>query len=211
MWPRRPQTACYSSPAFDALRRERAYNLMSVNAPSSALLHRPRSVPDHEQKQAALSYLNEAWAEARHDGVDGDCLAQASLFAALAELVCTYGEDPVAKFVEGLPARVHNGEFSLALACGKSFNELRHRVFAIGGDQFGQRREQARLRQAVAIEKRSSDALPPRLRSSLSAACFCSWSGSGSWGIEKDAGWRMKLIKTVCAIQGGARRTRTKL
>ena len=61
-------------------------------------------LPDHEQKQAALSYLNEAWAEARHDGVDGDCLAQASLFAAFAELVTTYGEDAVAKFVEGLSA-----------------------------------------------------------------------------------------------------------
>src|SRR5439155_21079567 len=73
-------------------------------------------LPDHEQKQAALSYLNEAWAEARHDGVDGDCLAQASLFAALAELVTTYGEDAVAKFVEGLPSRVRNGEFSLSLA-----------------------------------------------------------------------------------------------
>jgi hypothetical protein len=71
---------------------------------------------DHEQKQAALSYLNEAWADARHDGVDGDCLAQASLFAALAELVGTYGEDAVATFVEGLPARVRNGEFSIALA-----------------------------------------------------------------------------------------------
>lgn len=73
-------------------------------------------LPDNEQKQAALSYLNEAWAEARHDGVDGDCLAQASLFAALAELVGTYGEDAVAKFVEGLPARVRNAEFSLGLA-----------------------------------------------------------------------------------------------
>jgi hypothetical protein len=73
-------------------------------------------LPDHEQKQAALSYLNEAWAEARHDGVDGDCLAQASLFAAFAELVGTYGEDAVAKFVEGLAARVRNGEFSLALS-----------------------------------------------------------------------------------------------
>ena len=71
---------------------------------------------DLEQKQTALSYLNEAWAEARHDGVDGDCLAQASLFTALAELVSTYGEDAVAKFVEGLPARVKNGEFSLKLA-----------------------------------------------------------------------------------------------
>jgi len=73
-------------------------------------------LPDHEQKQAALSYLNEAWAEARHDGVDGDCLAQASLFAALAELVGTYGEDAVAKFVDGLSNRVRNGEFSLIVA-----------------------------------------------------------------------------------------------
>ena len=73
-------------------------------------------LPDQEQKQAALSYLNEAWAEARHDGVDGDCLAQASLFAAFAELVSTYGEDAVAKFLEGLAGRVLNGEFSIALA-----------------------------------------------------------------------------------------------
>jgi hypothetical protein len=74
------------------------------------------ALPDTEQKKAALSYLNEAWAEARHDGVDGDCLAQASLFAALAELVGTYGEDAVAKFAEGIPSRVHNGEFSISLA-----------------------------------------------------------------------------------------------
>ena len=84
---------------------------------SPMLFHPARdALPDHEQKRAALNYLNEAWAEARHDGVDGDCLAQASLFAALAELVGTYGEEAVAKFVEGLPARVRNGEFSLALA-----------------------------------------------------------------------------------------------
>jgi hypothetical protein len=73
-------------------------------------------LPDLEQKQTALSYLNEAWADARHEGVDGDCLAQASLFTALAELVSTYGEDAVAKFAEGLSARVRNGEFSLKLA-----------------------------------------------------------------------------------------------
>ncbi|UZE48711.1 hypothetical protein [Rhodopseudomonas sp. P2A-2r] len=73
-------------------------------------------LPDQDQKQAALSYLNEAWAEALHDGIDGDCLAQASLFTAFAELVGTYGEDAVAKFVEGLPTRVRNGEFSLSLA-----------------------------------------------------------------------------------------------
>ena len=73
-------------------------------------------LPDHEQKQAALSYLNEAWAEARHDGVDGDCLAQAALFTALTELVTTYGEDATAKYAEGLPARIRNGEFSLRMS-----------------------------------------------------------------------------------------------
>ncbi|WP_322515707.1 hypothetical protein SR870_22475 [Rhodopseudomonas palustris] len=71
---------------------------------------------DRDQKQTALSYLSEAWAEALHEGVDGDCLAQASLFTAFAELVGTYGEDAVAKFVEGLPGRVRNGEFSVAQA-----------------------------------------------------------------------------------------------
>ena len=71
---------------------------------------------DHEQKKRALGYLHDAWTEATHDGVDGDCLAQASLFAALAELVSTYGEDAVAKFAEGLPSRIRNGEFSIARA-----------------------------------------------------------------------------------------------
>jgi hypothetical protein len=94
----------------------RAENPLSfMNHPASLTFARGL-LPDQEQKQAALGYLNEAWAEARHDGVDGDCLAQASLFAAFAELVRTYGEDAVAKFVEGLPARVRNGEFSTGLA-----------------------------------------------------------------------------------------------
>jgi len=86
-----------------------------MNHPTSFITTRDL-LPDQEQKQAALGYLSEAWAEARHDGVDGDCLAQASLFAAFAELVKTYGEDAVAKFVEGLPVRVRNGEFSTTLA-----------------------------------------------------------------------------------------------
>ena len=72
-------------------------------------------VPDQEQKKLALGYLREAWAEARLDGVDEDCLAQASLFAALAELVSTYGEDAAARYAEGLPSRIRNGEFSVAL------------------------------------------------------------------------------------------------
>ena len=91
-------------------------SLLSFMSPPVSFTTAGDPLPDHEQKQAALSYLSEAWAEARHDGVDGDCLAQASLFAAFAELVGTYGEDAVAKFVEGLPLRVRNGEFSTTLA-----------------------------------------------------------------------------------------------
>ena len=70
---------------------------------------------DQDQKRLALGYIQEAWAEARLDGVDGDCMAQACLFAALVEFVRTYGEDPAAKFTEGLPARIRNGEFSTGL------------------------------------------------------------------------------------------------
>jgi hypothetical protein len=73
-------------------------------------------VADHEQKQVALSYVHEAWAEARMDGVDGDCMAQACLFAALIEFVSTYGEEAASAFAEGLPARIRNGEFSVDLS-----------------------------------------------------------------------------------------------
>jgi hypothetical protein len=76
----------------------------------------PACVPEHEQKRAALGYLREAWAEARLEGIDGDCLAQACLFAALAEFVATYGEEAAARFAEGLAVRIRNGEFSLPIA-----------------------------------------------------------------------------------------------
>ena len=71
---------------------------------------------DHEQRRAALGYLQQAWLEARIEGIDGDCLAQACLFAAFAEFVSTYGEEPAARFAEGLALRIRQGEFSLALS-----------------------------------------------------------------------------------------------
>jgi hypothetical protein len=76
----------------------------------------PAYAPDQEQKRAALGYLHEAWAEARLEGIDGDCLAQACLFTAFAEFVTTYGEEAAARFSEGLAKRIRNGEFSLPLA-----------------------------------------------------------------------------------------------
>ena len=70
-------------------------------------------VADHEQKQAALSYLHEAWTEANLDGVEDDCMAQACLFAAFAELVSTYGEEAAARYAETLSARIRKGDFSV--------------------------------------------------------------------------------------------------
>jgi hypothetical protein len=74
-------------------------------------------ISDHEQKKLALNRLEEAWREARFDGVDGDCMAQACLFVALSELVSTYGENAAARYADGLAKRILNGEFSLDLGC----------------------------------------------------------------------------------------------
>jgi hypothetical protein len=71
---------------------------------------------DRAQKQAALGLVQEAWVEARRHGVDGDCMAQICLFTALSELVSTYGEEAAARYAEGLPTRISNGEFSVESA-----------------------------------------------------------------------------------------------
>ena len=63
-------------------------------------------------KRAALTYVVEAFVEAQLDGLDGDCMAQAALFAAFQELVGTYGEEATARYAEGLPERIRGGGFS---------------------------------------------------------------------------------------------------
>lgn len=62
----------------------------------------------------ALSYVLEAFAEATLDGIEEDCFAQAALFTAFQSLVTSYGEEAAAAFAERLPARVRDGEFSIA-------------------------------------------------------------------------------------------------
>lgn len=64
------------------------------------------------ERQAAFAYVAEAFAEARHDGLDGDCLAHAALFAAFKELVETYGEEATAVFAEGLADKIRNGAYT---------------------------------------------------------------------------------------------------
>ena len=73
----------------------------------------PAPSPDlSAEKHAALSYVAEAFAEAELDGLDGDCMAQAALFAAFQELVGTYGEEATARYAEGLPEKIRTGGFS---------------------------------------------------------------------------------------------------
>ncbi len=99
------------SPQRGAAVGPRGYNIIMKPVPVAR-----GSLPDHEQKQAALDFLQEAWVEARLCGVDGDCMAQVCLFTAFSELVSTYGEDAAARYAEGLPKRIANGEFSVELA-----------------------------------------------------------------------------------------------
>ena len=90
--------------------------LFAPNERDFHMFHEPASeeaVPDHEQKRLAIGHVQEAWTDGLSEGVDGDCLAQACLFAAFAELVATYGEDAAARYAEGLGARIRHGEFSL--------------------------------------------------------------------------------------------------
>ncbi len=72
-----------------------------------------RSPESEALKQAALRYILDAWEEALHDGVEPEMLANAALFAALADLIGVYGEDAVAKMTSGLSRRIHHGEFTL--------------------------------------------------------------------------------------------------
>jgi hypothetical protein len=68
---------------------------------------------DQDAKRAALSYVSEAFAEGCLDGIDGDCMAQAALFAAFQELVQTYGEEATARYAEGFPDRIRDGTYTV--------------------------------------------------------------------------------------------------
>jgi predicted YcjX-like family ATPase len=67
----------------------------------------------HEAKQAALRYILEAWEEAIYEGLDPDAIATAAIFAALSDMIATYGEEPVAVMCERLPDRIRSGEFTV--------------------------------------------------------------------------------------------------
>ncbi len=68
---------------------------------------------DNDLNAEALSYIIEAWEDAICNGLEPECLAGASLFAALTDLVSTYGEDAVSKMTRDLSTRIDRGEFTL--------------------------------------------------------------------------------------------------
>ena len=70
-------------------------------------------LPAQDEKQAALRYILDAWEEAIYEGLDPDCIATAAIFAALSDMIATYGEEPVAVLCERLPERIRNGEFTV--------------------------------------------------------------------------------------------------
>jgi hypothetical protein len=66
-----------------------------------------------EAKQAALRYILDAWEEAVYDGLEPDSIATAAIFAALSDMITSYGEEPVAAMCERLPERIRTGEFTV--------------------------------------------------------------------------------------------------
>ncbi len=66
-----------------------------------------------KERQIALEYIAEAWNSAEADGVDGEALSHAALFAALATLVRLFGEAATARLIADLPKRIESGEYSL--------------------------------------------------------------------------------------------------
>ena len=86
---------------------------MRDGKPDTFQLDPDGATEQREARQLALEYLAEAWNTAEDEGVHSLALAHASLFAALATLVKTHGDETTALMVEALPERIRNGEYDL--------------------------------------------------------------------------------------------------
>ncbi len=72
--------------------------------------------PDRETediRRMAVSYVEEAFAAADYDGIDGDAMAHAALFTAFRELVDVYGEEATAVFAETFAAKIRAGAYTI--------------------------------------------------------------------------------------------------
>ena len=78
----------------------------------TSALRAQRLSEDEDMHVVALSYVSDAFEEARLDGLDEDAMVQAAIFTAFKELVATYGEEATARYAETLEQRVRAGEFT---------------------------------------------------------------------------------------------------
>ncbi len=65
------------------------------------------------QKREAYVRISAVWQDALGAGIEPEVLAHVALFAALGDLVATYGETAVADFAERLSGRIAAGEFTV--------------------------------------------------------------------------------------------------
>jgi hypothetical protein len=101
---------------YEDIRRGNSNNVLEISRVNRISIRDDgfdHSLSADEKKQAALRYIMEAWEEAVFDGIEPELLANAAFFAAISDLVTSYGEDAVARMTDGLARRIHNGEFTL--------------------------------------------------------------------------------------------------
>ena len=76
-------------------------------------LHAREPVPDHEQKRVALSYLHEAWAEARLDGIDDDAWRRPACSPPSPNWSPPTARKPRPPTPKASSKRIRNGEFTV--------------------------------------------------------------------------------------------------
>ncbi len=69
---------------------------------------------EDEQKRLALRIILEAWEQAIAQGCAAELVASSAIFAAITDMVDSYGEQVVADMVAEWPDRIRDGEFTLS-------------------------------------------------------------------------------------------------
>jgi hypothetical protein len=66
-----------------------------------------------DESLRALDHILDAWETGTTGGIKPEMMAYAAIYAALSDLVASYGEDAVADLAGRLVERVRSGEFTL--------------------------------------------------------------------------------------------------
>jgi len=80
----------------------------------SRFIEPPPFLAEEDQKRIALDLILDAWDTALQRGCQPETLATTAIYAALTDMIDIYGAEAVAEMAEELPARIRDGEFTLA-------------------------------------------------------------------------------------------------